>query len=459
VSDAPATLRRLLHDAGAGYLHCGGVDHLGTWRGKRVSADAAVDALAGEGVAFSDVFWALTIAEDLVEPPTTHAGYFPVKERGFPDTYLVVEPETFRVLPWLGNEPWCLGSWVSRERQPVALDPRACLRRVIDEAHRRGLRIRAGFEYEFYLLDAPLAVIAAGGFAADLPTPHTRPYTYHGLRVAQDRELIDRFVSELERSGLVVEAANCETGQGQFEINMRHTDAIPAADNAFLMKQAVRTIAAQDGRTATFMAKPRADWAGSSGHIHLSVWSADGETNLFRSGAAGSLSPLAAQVTAGLLATMPAATALCCPRVNSYKRMVPYMWSATTTSWGFDNRSTGLRMIPADEGITRIEHRLAGADTNPYLALAAIIAGILHGVDAKLVPPPAAVGDAYADATLTPLPASLDRACDALAADTVLPAFLGRDLVAHQLVCLRAEAEHHRVAVSEWERRRYLELT
>jgi glutamine synthetase len=159
-----------------------------------------------------------------------------------------------------------------------------------------------------------------------------------------------------------------------------------------------------------------------------------------------------------MLATLPAATALLCPTVNSSKRLVPYSWAATTVSWSSDNRSTALRTIEDERGISRIEHRMPGADVNPYLALATIVAGALHGIERGLEPPAATTGDAYADASLPPVPRSLDRALDALEADDVLAGYLGTDLVDHLCRIGRAEVAHHHTVVSDWERRRYLEL-
>lgn len=333
------------------HVHAGGVDHLGTWRGKRFARATYERGAAGDGLPFSDVFWALTVAEDLVEPPTAdHPRYFPRKETGFPDVLLRPDPATLRPVPWLDGEGWALGDWFLPEGRPVPLDPRAALRRLVAAAAERGLRVRAAFEYEFYLLEGTVADVAAGGFGADLPTAHTHPYTYHGQRAAQDRELLARLAAGLEGSGLALEAANCETGQSQVEVNVRYDDALKAADDAFLFKQAVKAMAAADGRTASFMAKPREDWAGSSCHVHVSLWSPDGAANLLEDGPPGHPNELAGPAIAGLLATLPAATAILCPTVNSAKRLAPYSWAATTVSWGLDNRSTALRTVGGDSG-------------------------------------------------------------------------------------------------------------
>jgi glutamine synthetase len=193
--------------------------------------------------------------------------------------------------------------------------------------------------------------------------------------------------------------------------------------------------------------------------VHLSLWSPDGESNLFAEGPAGELTTTASGAIAGLLATMAAATPITCPTVNSHQRQVPYSWSGTTATWGLDNRTAGLRAIEAEHGLSRIEHRQPGADANPHLALTAMLAGMLHGIEHDLVAPPPFAGDAFATPGLPLLPVTLDAAIDALESDTVLRGYLGDDLVDHMLVHRAAEAEHHRAAVTAWERQRYLELS
>ncbi len=454
-----ADLEQAIRASGAAYVTTVGVDFLGIWRGKRLPAAHVVAAEQGHGVPFSDVFWANTVAEDLIEPPAGHVGTFPIKTTGFPDHHLRLDAATYRAVPWLDGEGVVFGDWHAPDGTPWRLCPRTCLKSVLKQAADRGLLVKIGFEWEFYLIDQPLAEIAQSGFGLDMRLGHTRPYTYHGLRVAQDRALLQSYVEPLEASGLVLESLNCETGAGQYELNLQYDEALRTADNAFLMKQAVKTIAAGQGRTATFMAKPHETWSGNSGHLHLSLWSADGADNLFAAGPANSLNPLASQAVAGLLATMPGAMPFCCPNPNSYKRLVPYMWGSTTLTWGLENRTVGLRAIESGAGVNRIEHRLPGGDCNPYLAITAAVAGMLHGIDNGLEAPARYDGDAYADDSLMRLPRDLDRALDALADDRVLREYMGADLVDHYLVCARAELEHHRLAVTEWERRRYLELT
>lgn len=450
---------RAIRESGAAYVTSVGVDFLGMWRGKRMPAAHMVAAAEGHGVPFSDVFWANTIAEDLIEPPPGYPGTFPIKPSGFPDHHLLPDPDTYRTVPWLGGEGLVVGDWHHPDGTPYPLCPRACLKRVLAMARERGVMVKVGFEWEFYVIDQPLAEIARAGFPLDMRVNHTRPYTYHGLRIAQDRELLQSYVEPLEQSGLELESLNCETGSGQYELNLRYDEALRTADKAFLMKQAVKTIASSQGRTATFMAKPDATWSGNSGHLHLSLWDAAGDENLFASGPANTLTEIASQAVAGMLATMPAATPFFCPNPNSYKRLVPYMWGSTTRTWGLENRTVGLRVIESHHGVSRIEHRMPGGDCNPYLAIAAAVAGMLHGIDNGMTAPDRYDGDAYADPSLEQLPLTLDRSLACLEADDVLRTYLTDEIVDHYAICGRCELGHHGLAVTEWERQRYLELT
>jgi glutamine synthetase len=448
-----------IRESGAGYVTGVGVDFVGIWRGKRLPAAHAVAAERGHGIPFSDVFWANTIAEDLIEPPPGHVGTFPVKPSGFPDHHLHLDASTYRAVPWMGGEGIVFGNWHHPDGRPYELCPRHCLQRVLAQARERGLVVKVGFEWEFYVIDQPLADIARAGFPVEMRVNHTRPYTYHGLRIAQDRELLESYVLPLEASGLELESLGCETGAGQYELNLRYDEALRTADKAFLMKQAVKTIAASQGRTATFMAKPHETWSGNSGHLHLSLWSADGDDDLLATGPANTLNELASQAVAGMLDTMPAATPFFCPNPNSYKRLVPYMWGSTTKTWGLENRTVGLRVIESEHGVSRLEHRMPGGDCNPYLAIAAAVAGMLHGIDRKLAAPDRYDGDAYADPSLEQLPLTLDRSLEALERDDVLAGYLGTELVDHYAIAGRSELAHHGLAVSAWERQRYLELT
>jgi glutamine synthetase len=314
------------------------------------------------------------------------------------------------------------------------------------------LRLRCGLEFELYLLAEPVETLAARGFEAPRPIHH-RAYPYHALRSAVDLPLLTTIAAGLADAGVAVEALSFENGVGQLELNIRYDDALRAADTAFMAKQALRAIAARNGMTATFMAKPQASEPGSSCHVHLSLWSPDGSTNAFASGPAGELGDLAAQCLGGLLATLPAATAFCLPNANSYARLVPDALAPVRCDWAAESRAVALRTITAARGISRIEHRLPGADVNPYLALAAFVAGILAGIEEDLRPPPINGGTAA-----PAIPATPGEAAAALMADGRLTERMGTSVAALQALMLRAEAEAARTRVSADDRARYLEL-
>jgi glutamine synthetase len=249
----------------------------------------------------------------------------------------------------------------------------------------------------------------------------------------------------LREYGLAVEACNPEAGPGQFEINLRAAPALQAADEAFLLKSAVKEIAARQGLLATFMAKPRSDWPGSSCHLHLSLRAAPSSTMRHFIG--------------GLLEGMAELSAIFAPTPNSYRRFAPYSWAATTATWSFDNRSAGLRAVCRGDGATRVEHRQAGADTNPYLAVAAALAAGLDGVERACEPPAPLDGDVYASPNgATPLvPATLAEATDLLERSALARDWLGDDVVEHCVAMRRSELAAQAAAVTDWETARYLE--
>src|SRR5690606_15769347 len=283
----------------------------------------------------------------------------------------------------------------------------------------------------------------------------TRAYTYQVFRSSLDQGFLSRWQRHLQNAGIAVEALNPETGPGQYELNARYTDALRCADDSFLYKNGIKEMAAMEGRTASFMAIPRSDWAGSSCHIHQSIRSIDtGAPVMMEPGGENGhpeLSDVGRHYVAGVLATLRDFAAIYWPTVNSYRRAKPYSWAATTVTWGFDNRSTALRVVGEDAGSVRIENRMPGADVNPYLAIAATLAGGAYGSEQRLEPPAAYPGDAYADASLEPLPKSRDEAVDILEQSAVARELLGEDFVVHYVTSLRAELAQWHAHVSDWE--------
>jgi glutamine synthetase len=442
----------------------GASDTHGIWRGKRLPV-ADFLARLGPGIPFSDVILVLTHSEDtdegqeLVEPPGGDAYplYFPRKEQGFPDIFVRPDLGTARRLPWHQGTVGVLGDFRLPGGAPVPLDPRTVLRRMIERARSHGLEPKIGIEYEFYLFRGDLAALKESGWRLEPIRP--RPYTYGVYGGSLDEDLIGSIRHQLGVAGVRVEACNPETGPGQFELNIRYDSALKAADDGIVYKNGIKEIAAGRGLMASFMAKPRRDWAGSSCHIHQSLWEpAAGSNAFFDRGAGHGLSELARHYTGGLLSTMREFTALFAPTPNSYKRFAPYSWAGTSVSWSYENRSTGIRAIADGQDAARLEHRLPGADTNPYLVIAACLAGGLHGIEQKIPPGPAYAGDAYAAGRLESVPRSLEEALGLLESSAVAREMLGDDFVQHYVIMKRFEAEKFGQQVSDWEVRRYVEM-
>jgi glutamine synthetase len=429
---------RLLRRRGIETVILAGADTHGIMRGKRLPI-AELDRATERGIALCDVIWALPIDEvEPVQPPPGHAGYFP--RAGYPDMLAIPDLETARVVPWHDRTALLLCDFVDQDGSAIPLSPRAVLRSVVERARSMGVEPIAGVELEFYVLRETAQSVLAKR-PSQLVAVEERPSVY-GVVAASRHESFTGTVREtLQRFGLAVEACNPEAGPGQFEINLRSAPALQAADEAFVLKSAVKEIAERQGLLATFMAKPRSDWPGSSCHLHLSL--RDGAPSTMR------------HFIGGLLAGMAELTALMAPTPNSYRRFVPYSWAATTATWSGDNRSAGVRALA-----TRVEHRQAGADANPYLALAAALAAGLDGVERACEPPAPLDGDVYAlpdDDALPHLPATLREATDLLERSALAREWLGDDVVEHCVAMRRSELAAQAAAVTDWETARYLE--
>ena len=307
----------MLHRRGVETVILAGADTHGIMRGKRLPI-AELSRATEQGVALSEVIWALPVDErEPVQRPSGHAGYFP--RDGYPDMLAVPDLETARIVPWHDHTALVLCDFVDRDGSAVPVSPRAVLRSVAARAQSMGVEPLVGVELEFYLLRD------AGKRPAELVAVDERASVYGVVSASRTEPFTGAVRDTLREYGLAVEACNPESGPGQFEINLRAAPALQAADEAFLLKSAVKEIAARQELLATFMAKPRSDWPGSSCHLHLSVQGADPRHFL-----------------GGLLEGMAELTAIFAPTPNSYRRYTPHSWAATTATWGVDNRSAGV---------------------------------------------------------------------------------------------------------------------
>jgi glutamine synthetase len=447
-----------LREQGIETVILGGSDTHGIMRGKRVPIDQLGRVLE-HGLPVCDVFWVMHVDESqLVKRPDGHKGYFPTERNGYPDIYAIPNVGTVRVVPWHHRTALMVCDWAEHGGHSVPISPRTVLDRVVARARAMGFEPYCGIELEFYLL-RETAHSLQSRHAADLVSLQPRPSTY-GISMGSQQEPIGRIVREhMLAFGLPIEACNPETGPGQFEMTLRYAPALTAADDAFLFKTAVKEIAVQEELIATFMAKPHPSWAGNSCHIHLSLRDEDGRPVFHDAGAPGGVSRTMRRFVGGMLDTMGELSAVMAPTPNSYRRFVPYSWAATTATWGVDNRSVGVRAICEGEHGTRVEHRQAGGDVNPYLAAAAALAGGLHGIENGIEPPEPVDADVYASAFTgaAKLPVTLDDATERLAGGDMARRWLGEDFVNYYVQMKRAEVKAQSRAVTDWEIARYLE--
>src|SRR5438067_1699510 len=365
-------------------------------------------------------------------------------ERGYGDFHLLPDLATLRRIPWLEGTALvlCDVAWV--DGAPVVASPRQVLRAQVERARAAGLEPMIGSELEFYLLKESYAEAHANHFRNLTPSV---PYIldYHVLATTYDEGLIRQIRNGMVGAGIPVESSKGEAWPGQQEINFRYADAVTMADNHVVYKNGAKEIAHLNGCSLTFMAKPDHTSIGSSCHIHSSLWR-DGES------AFAGESPVFKQWLAGQIATARELAVFLAPTINSYKRYAAGSWAPTTLAWGYDNRTCGFRIVGHGNAL-RAETRIPGADANPYLAFAALLAGGLYGIENELELGAAFEGNAY-ESGGERFPSTLREAIAALEEGTMARAALGDDVVDHYLNYARTEQRLFDQVVTCYERER-----
>ena len=447
--DAPRLLRALPPGAPVQVV---AFDIDGVPRGKLLTRDKALAALE-DGFGFCDVVFGWDIA-DVPYDGSGLVGW----DRGYPDARATPDISTLRAVPWEDGRPLLIADFSGGHLADAC--PRTLLRRVLAQAANQNVSIRAGFEYEWLnLRETADSLSAKQGTPPQPITPGMHGYSL--LRPAAEPAYFRALWEDLAAFGTPLEGLHTETGPGVYEAALVNDDGLPAADAAALAKLGIKQIATRHGFTATFMAKWRDDLPGCGGHIHQSLWSSDGATPLsFDGSRPHGMSEAFGHYLAGVLHALPRLTPLWAPNVNSYKRLVPGSWAATAVSWGVDNRTAAVRVVGDTPQSRRLELRLPGADANPYLALAASVAAGLYGIREELPLTLKPVdGNAYAATGLEPLPRDLGEATYAMReAEDFASELLGEGFVRHFLRTREWELRQARAAVTDWERRRYLEL-
>jgi glutamine synthetase len=411
-------------------------DVSGVARCKAIHVDTLEHKLL-EGVGLTRAQMAINLLEQSVPVD----GMEPVGE-----IRLVPDPATFTVLPWSPGTASVLCDQLDHDRLDWGACPRSFLKRVLARALDAGLTVQATFENEYYLATAT----EEGYRPVDAPG-HAPVYSVIGHDHADD--LMLETVEALTAQGIRVEQAINEYGAGQREISVRHTDALGAADQQMKFRDTVRGVAQRHGVLASFAAKPYPDDIGSGAHIHFSLWDPEGRRSLlYDPTGPGGLSTLGRQFIAGVAEHLPALTALTVPSYNSFRRLVPSAWAAATTAWGFDNKEAALRVASPfyrrEEQTYNVEFKTSDPSANPYLALGALIACGLDGIERGLEPgepsehdPARLSPEELQRGKVRPLPTSMGDALDLLAADQLLVDALGPLLSRCYLAVRRSEYE------------------
>jgi glutamine synthetase len=427
-------------------------DLYGRLMGKRLDADFFLENAGKRGTHACD--YLLTV--DMEMEPV--AGYrFANWEKGYGDFHLVPDLATLRVASWLEKTALLICDVEDEPgHHPVAQAPRSILKKEIARVTAAGYTVMAGSELEYYIFQDSYRDAAAKRYQGLQPAGWYIE-DYHALQGTREERFHGLVRRHLKRSGVPVEQTKGEWGVGQHELNVRYADVLTMADRHAVYKQCLKEVADGMGISVTFMAKYAADRAGSSGHLHVSLWR-DG-----RNAFAGELqlgpvrcSDAFRWFLGGWIARVPDFMVFYAPTVNSYKRYQAGSWAPTRLAWSYDNRTAGFRVVGQGDSL-RIECRIPGADCNPYLAYAAVLASGLDGIVKKIEPPPPFQGDAYAARQVPQVPRTLNEAIDLFERSDFARQALGDEVLEHYLHFYRTEQAAYDRAVTDWERQRYFE--
>jgi glutamine synthetase len=440
---------QLVRERELSHVKVGVFDMDGVLRGKYMSRAKFLSALK-KGFGFCDVVLGWD-SDDQLYDNVEYTGW----HTGYPDAPVRILPETCRELPW-EETVFFLG-----EFSPPAekLCPRGVLRTAIAKAQSMGLKAFGAVEYEFFVFDETPKSVRNKGYR-NLEPIAPGNFGYSVIRNSGDSELYETILKNAEVMDFPIEGLHEETGPGVLEAAITVDELLSAADKAALFKTFTKVICQKVDLMACFMAKWSPDHPGQSGHMHISLQNEDGSSAFYEADAPHTMSPTMRSFVAGCQQLMPEMLAMVAPTVNSFSRMVPGAWAPTNATWGVENRTCALRVIAGSPSSQRLEYRVGAADLNPYLALAAVLASGLHGIEQGLELADGIEGNAY-DQPSNPdleLPKTLWEAAERFEASEVAKALWGEDFVKHYAASRKWEEREFRKAITDWELSRYFEI-
>ena len=446
-----ADARALVTERGLAHVKVAVVDHDGILRGKYMGRDKFFSAL-DKGFGFCDVVLGWDSNDQLYDN-SKYTGW----HTAYPDVGVRVLPATCREIPFEDNMLFFLGEFSGAAE---SICPRGLLRRVLARAADAGFLVNAAAEFEFFVFNETPDSVREKGYRNLKPlTPGY--FGYSVLRSSVHAEFYHQLLELCTAMRFPLEGLHTETGPGVIEGAIQYTDALEAADQAALFKTFTKVLAQRNGLMATFMAKWSRDWPGQSGHLHVSLNRARGGASVFHDGKREhGMSQEMRWFVGGQQALLPDLLAMVASTVNSYSRLVPGFWAPTSATWGVENRTTALRVISGGPKSQRVEYRIAAADINPYIALAAAIGSGLWGIEQRIEPDPPVVGNAYSRQfpAKRQLPRTLTDAAERLTKSKAARELFGDAFVEHYAAHREWEEREYRKAVTDWELARYFEI-
>ena len=443
-------IRNELIERGIEHVKIGVFDTDGVLRGKYLSREKFLTAL-GKNLGFCDVILGWDSNDQLYDN-TTFTGW----HTAYPDASVRVVRASRRDIPFEPKTTLFLGEFAGTAE---SVCPRGLLRRVLERAAGLGFAVDAAAEFEFFLFEETPQSVRDKGYR-HLKTMTPGAFGYSVLRSSVHSDLYHALLDLGQAMRFPIEGLHTETGPGVLEAALTYCDALEAADRAALFKTFAKVLAQRHGLMATFMAKWSNSVPGQSGHLHISLRTADGGSAFHDPAKAHDMSDTMRWFLGGQQALMPELLAMVAGTVNSYSRLVPGYWAPTSATWGVENRTTALRVIRGGPSSQRIEYRIAAADINPYIALAAAIGSGLWGIEQRIEPDAPIEGNAY-DREHPPhrrLPATLYEAAERLGRSRPARALFGDAFVAHYAATRQWEEREFRKAITDWELARYFEI-
>ena len=442
-----------LNEQGATKVKLAVTDIDGILRGKMISYEKFL-SIVEKGFGFCDVIFGWD-SSDVAYDNSTFTGW----HTGYPDATARIDISTYRNIPWENDLDFFLADFGDANGNAHPTCPRTLLKNIAAQAKEAGYIPYFSQEFEWFNFSNTSNELHEQHFR-NLKPITSGMFGYSVLRASQNSAFFNDLFDMLTKFKVPIEGIHTETGPGVYEAAIRYAEIVEAADAANLFKSGVKEIAHRHNIMASFMAKFNESLPGCSGHVHQSLWSPDNSKNLFADEKRdGSISTLMESYIAGQLHCLPFILPMYAPTINSYKRLVEGAWAPTTLTWAFDNRTTALRVLCSGAKSTRLETRVVGSDSNPYLAMTACLASGLYGIRKKMkLEIPATKGSGYADKSNGILPKNLWEATTAMQNSPIAKELFGDKFVEHFTATREWEWRQYSKAVTDWELKRYFEI-